>query len=157
MSKHTERIGVVVVGGGAAGLVAAIMAARNGAKVLILEHNEVPGKKILATGNGKCNYTNKVQGVDKYYGQNPAFVAPVFEQFGLEETLQFFKAVSYTHLDVYKRQAYTMLTVLSGILLMVISQKKYKIYGCIMTVALSFAVPSIFYYISSFEINYHQY
>ena len=67
MSKHTERIGVVVVGGGAAGLVAAIMAARNGAKVLILEHNEVPGKKILATGNGKCNYTNKVQGVDKYY------------------------------------------------------------------------------------------
>lgn len=91
MSKHTERIGVVVVGGGAAGLVAAIMAARNGAKVLILEHNEVPGKKILATGNGKCNYTNKVQGVDKYYGQNPAFVAPVFEQFGLEETLQFFK------------------------------------------------------------------
>ena len=91
MNKHTERIGVVVVGGGAAGLVAAIMAARNGAKVLILEHNEVPGKKILATGNGKCNYTNKVQGVDKYYGQNPAFVAPVFEQFGLEETLQFFK------------------------------------------------------------------
>ena len=62
MNKHTERIGVVVVGGGAAGLVAAIMAARNGAKVLILEHNEVPGKKILATGNGKCNYTNKVQG-----------------------------------------------------------------------------------------------
>ena len=54
----------------------------------------------------------------------------------------------------YEYAAYTMLTVLSGILLMVISQKKYKIYGCIMTVALSFAVPSIFYYISSFEINY---
>ncbi len=90
MSKNTERIDIAVVGGGAAGLVAAIMAARGGAKVLILEHNEVPGKKILATGNGKCNYTNKMQGVDKYYGQNPAFVAPVFEQFGLEETLQFF-------------------------------------------------------------------
>lgn len=90
MSKHTERIDIAVVGGGAAGLVAAIMAARAGAKVLILEHNEVLGKKILATGNGKCNYTNKMQGVDKYYGQNPAFVAPVFEQFGLEETLQFF-------------------------------------------------------------------
>lgn len=91
MSKDTERIDVAVIGGGAAGLVAAIMAARNGAKVLILEHNEALGKKILATGNGKCNYTNKVQGVDRYYGQNPAFVAPVLEQFGLKETLAFFE------------------------------------------------------------------
>ena len=57
----------------------------------------------------------------------------------------------------YEYAAYTMLTVLSGILLMVISQKKYKICGCIMTIALSFSVPCIFYYISSFEINYHQY
>ena len=91
MNKDTERIDIIVVGGGAAGLVAAITAARNGAKVLILEHNEVLGKKILATGNGKCNYTNKMQGVDKYYGQNPAFVAPVLEQFGLKETLAFFE------------------------------------------------------------------
>ena len=58
MSKHTEHKGDVVVGVVAHGLVADIIAARNGAQVLILEHNEVPGKKILATGNGKCYYTN---------------------------------------------------------------------------------------------------
>lgn len=72
-------------------MVAAIMAARDGADVTILEHMESLGKKILATGNGKCNYTNQEQGTDKYYGQNPAFVLPVFRQFGLEETILFFK------------------------------------------------------------------
>ena len=47
---------VIVVGGGASGLMAAIHAARAGAHVLILEHMERPGKKLLMTGNGKCNF-----------------------------------------------------------------------------------------------------
>ena len=46
---------VIVVGGGASGLMAAISAAKSGASVCILEHNEKLGKKILATGNGRCN------------------------------------------------------------------------------------------------------
>ena len=46
---------VIVVGGGAAGLMAAIHAARGGARVLVLEHMERPGKKLMMTGNGKCN------------------------------------------------------------------------------------------------------
>ena len=50
---------VIVVGGGASGLVTAIMCAREGKRVLVLEHKKQIGKKILATGNGKCNYTNK--------------------------------------------------------------------------------------------------
>ena len=47
---------VVIIGAGASGLMAAIMAARNGAAVTVLEQNEKPGKKICATGNGKCNF-----------------------------------------------------------------------------------------------------
>lgn len=82
---------VTVVGGGAAGLMAGITAAKCGAKTLILEHMERVGKKILATGNGKCNYTNALQGLSYYRGENPAFVLPVFEQFGLAETLAFFE------------------------------------------------------------------
>ena len=81
---------IIIVGAGAAGMVAAIAAARAGASVLILEHMEMAGKKILATGNGKCNYTNEKQGVEYYYGDNPAFVLPVFGQFGQQETLEFF-------------------------------------------------------------------
>lgn len=86
-----RKFDVIVVGAGASGLVAAISAARKGAKVLILEHMESAGKKILATGNGKCNFTNKKQGIAYYRGKNPAFVLPVMEQFGMPETLKFFE------------------------------------------------------------------
>lgn len=82
---------VIIVGAGASGLTAGIQAARQGAKVLILEHMEKAGKKLLATGNGKCNFTNQKQGIAYYRGKNPAFVLPAFQQFGLAETLQFFR------------------------------------------------------------------
>ncbi len=82
---------VTVIGGGAAGLVAGISAAACGAGTIIVEHMDRVGKKLLATGNGKCNYTNALQGISYYRGENPAFVLPVFEQFGLAETLAFFE------------------------------------------------------------------
>lgn len=72
-------------------MTAAISAARHGAKVIILEHMDRVGKKILSTGNGKCNYTNKKQGLRCYRGENPAFVLPVFKQFSFKETIDFFR------------------------------------------------------------------
>lgn len=88
-----EYFDVIIIGGGAAGLMAAITAARAGAKVIILEHGEKTGKKILSTGNGKCNYTNERQDVSYYRGENPAFVVPVFKQFGFLETVAFFEEI----------------------------------------------------------------
>lgn len=93
---------VIVVGGGAAGLMAAIHAAREGAKVLVLEHMERPGKKLLMTGNGKCNFTNEAlfnfdepQGeaaCEQYYhGTCPAFVLPAIKKFNITSTLNFFE------------------------------------------------------------------
>lgn len=84
---------VTVIGGGAAGLMAAVAAAEKGAKTVVIEHKDRAGKKILMTGNGKCNYTNALQGISYYRGENPAFVLPVFAQFGLEETLSFFQTL----------------------------------------------------------------
>ena len=52
---------VIIVGGGASGLIASVMAARAGARVTVLEQNDKPGKKLSATGNGKCNLTNLSQ------------------------------------------------------------------------------------------------
>lgn len=87
----SRKFDVIVVGAGASGLTAAIQAARKGAHVLILEHMDKAGKKILVTGNGKCNFTNEKQGIAYYNGKNPAFVLPALRQFGFTETLQFFK------------------------------------------------------------------
>ncbi len=71
-------------------MVAAISAARAGAKVAIIEHMDRIGKKILATGNGKCNYTNEDQAMEHYRGDDPSFILPVMEQFGFEQTVSFF-------------------------------------------------------------------
>lgn len=81
---------VLVIGGGASGMAAAIAAAKKGASVTILEHMDRIGKKILSTGNGKCNYTNRRQDLCCYRGENPAFALPVLRQFGFEETVAFF-------------------------------------------------------------------
>ena len=80
---------VIVVGGGAAGLMAAIHAASGGAHTVILDHHEVSGKKILATGNGKCNFTNLMQGESYYRCDTPAFVLHILEQFSAEDTIAF--------------------------------------------------------------------
>ena len=85
-----KKTDVTVIGGGASGLMAAIFAARGGARTQILEHMDRVGKKILSTGNGKCNYTNALQGESYYRGENPAFVMPIFAQFGHKETVELF-------------------------------------------------------------------
>ena len=82
---------IAVIGGGAAGMVAAITAARLGGIVSIIEHKERIGKKILVTGNGKCNYTNVVQEPSCYRGDNPQFAWKALSQFGVGDTLAFFE------------------------------------------------------------------
>ena len=58
---------VVILGGGASGMMAAVAAASAGAKVTIVEHKDRVGKKLLSTGNGKCNFTNASQSADCYH------------------------------------------------------------------------------------------
>ena len=82
---------VIVIGGGASGMMAAITAARKGAKVTILEQNDRLGKKLLSTGNGKCNYTNENQDMSFYHSEHPKRVKKVLDQFSLTKTLAFFR------------------------------------------------------------------
>ena len=65
---------VAIIGGGAAGLMAALTAVKTGTNVTIFEHNKSIGKKILASGNGRCNIINTTAFVSDYFGQNPNFV-----------------------------------------------------------------------------------
>ena len=67
------RFQVIVVGGGAAGLMCAIQAGQRGRSVLVLEHGDRLGRKILISGGGRCNFTNLHAGPENYLSGNPAF------------------------------------------------------------------------------------
>jgi len=82
---------IAVIGAGAAGMTAAISAARNGAKVRIIEKNKRPGKKILITGNGRCNLSNQKLAPWFYHGSGKPLTEKLFLRFGLKETLAFFR------------------------------------------------------------------
>ena len=64
---------VIIIGGGASGLMCAGLAAQSGMGVLLLEHNSKWGRKILASGGGNCNFTNLEVGPGDYQSQNPHF------------------------------------------------------------------------------------
>ena len=83
---------IAVIGGGAAGLFAAIHAARTNKaiKVKVYERMDRVGKKILATGNGRCNFTNKNILIENYHGKNNNFAQYALEKFNNEKTIDFF-------------------------------------------------------------------
>ena len=81
---------IAIIGGGASGIVAAIAARKGGASVTIYEGCERIGRKILATGNGRCNMTNINASSKNYYGEDSSFVKNIIEQFWVEDTLEFF-------------------------------------------------------------------
>jgi predicted Rossmann fold flavoprotein len=86
-----HRPSVSIIGGGASGMMAAISAARAGAEVTLFERMPRVGKKILATGNGRCNLTNAHCPVSRYHGGNDAFIGAVLGQFTVDDTLAFFE------------------------------------------------------------------
>jgi len=82
---------VAIIGAGPSGIMAAIVAKNNGANVILVEKNDVIGRKILATGNGRCNITNKFTKVENYHGSNPEFVRSVISSFDQHKTIKFFE------------------------------------------------------------------
>lgn len=81
---------VLIIGGGASGMAAAVSAARHGAAVTVMEKKEMPGKKILSTGNGRCNLTNMDMKAVYFRGGNREAIERVLASFGAEDTLRFF-------------------------------------------------------------------
>lgn len=81
---------VVIAGAGASGMMAAVSAAAEGAHVILLEHKDRIGKKILSTGNGRCNFTNICQEPICYHSDNPGFPWKIIEKFGAQDVISFF-------------------------------------------------------------------
>ncbi len=84
---------LIIVGGGASGLMAGIVAGRRGKKVLILEKLSSVGKKILATGNGRCNLTNRDLNFSHFHSENRDFFKYALESFNYQKTISFFKNI----------------------------------------------------------------
>jgi len=78
-----------IIGGGASGLICAIFCAKGGVDVELFEQNQKCAKKILVSGNGRCNITNKNLSSNDYFSQNPSFVEFVLKEFGFNEFEKF--------------------------------------------------------------------
>ena len=82
-----------IIGGGASGLMAAITAAKEGAEVTLLEHKDKVGKKILMTGNGKCNLTNIHMSSDYYYSNDKDYAMSILNQISPHQMIDFFQTL----------------------------------------------------------------
>lgn len=116
---HTEW-DVAVIGGGASGLAAACAAGQQGAKTVILERGDRVGRKLLATGNGKCNLSNTAAGnPDCYFSENRDFIGRVLVHCSPDQVLRFFRSIglltrtdSEGRMYPYSEQASAVLDVL---------------------------------------------
>jgi len=84
---------MIIVGGGASGLMASISASRAGTKVTILEQNSKIGRKISISGNGMCNISNRYISPNRFYSSNPQFIVDFLDGYGFEEVEKFFISI----------------------------------------------------------------
>lgn len=93
--KKEIQADVVVVGGGPAGMMAAITAAKGGVSVVLVEKNKTLGKKLLITGGGRCNVTNATfdnRELAQKYGKKGKFLLSPFSKYGSQDTIDFFES-----------------------------------------------------------------
>ena len=89
----SQNISVAIIGAGASGLMSALLCAKKGLKVDIFEQNEKCGKKILVSGNGRCNISNKNLKPSDYFSNNPSFIEYSLEQFGFSKFEKFINSL----------------------------------------------------------------
>ena len=100
---------VVVIGGGASGIMAALTAAEDKEnKVLLLERQQRIGRKLLATGNGRCNLTNTGAAAENYHGENPEFALPALNAYSPQDTLDFFHRLGLMTVEEYGGRVYPL-------------------------------------------------
>ena len=85
--ERSQKFDALILGAGAAGLMCAAQAARHGARVAVLERSEKPGKKILISGGGRCNFTNLSCGPQNFLSDNPDFCRSALARFTPQDLL----------------------------------------------------------------------
>src|ERR1700710_886008 len=81
MTRATEAFDVIILGAGAAGLMCALTAGQRGRRVLLLDHADKVGAKILISGGGRCNFTNLHSSADRFLSENPDFCRSALDRY----------------------------------------------------------------------------
>ena len=99
---------MIIIGAGAAGLVAAITAAKAGHTVQLLEQNSKVGKKILVSGNGKCNISNRYIAVNRFHSKNPAFIEKRLSGYDFTVVKDFFTTIGLELIEGQEGKVFPM-------------------------------------------------
>ena len=100
---------IIIIGGGASGMMAALTAAElPGTRVVLFERQQRVGRKLLATGNGRCNLTNTGAALPNYHGENPDFAAPALAAFPPEAALDFFRSLGLVTVEEHGGRVYPL-------------------------------------------------
>ena len=100
---------VIIIGAGASGMMAALTAReQNNNRVILLERQQRVGRKLLATGNGRCNLTNTGASIEHYHGENRDFAAPALEAFPPVAALDFFHGLGLVTVEEYGGRVYPL-------------------------------------------------
>ncbi|MDD3343282.1 MAG: NAD(P)/FAD-dependent oxidoreductase [Sulfurospirillaceae bacterium] len=99
---------LAIIGAGASGLVAAIEAAKRGLHVSVFEKNTKLGRKILATGNGRCNITNQTISAEHYHSTQPRFINAALSRFGSAKCVNYFRELGLEVREGEKGRLYPM-------------------------------------------------
>ena len=87
ISPRSDKYDAIVLGAGGAGLMCAAVAGQRGRRVLLLDHADAPGKKILISGGGRCNFTNLGAAPDRYLSANPHFAKSALRRYTAHDFL----------------------------------------------------------------------
>lgn len=89
----------LIIGAGAAGLMAALVAARRGRRPIVIDRNPKPGRKLAATGNGRGNYTNAIINAERYHSSTPGALKQIFAGHGSEWAIKLFAELGITPVE----------------------------------------------------------
>ena len=100
---------IIIIGAGASGMMAALTAAEvPDRKVILLERQQRAGRKLLATGNGRCNLTNTGATIENYHGESRDFAAPALDDFPPQAVLDFFHDLGLVTVEEYGGRIYPL-------------------------------------------------
>lgn len=99
---------VLIIGAGASGMAAGVMAASLGHEVIIAERQARVGRKLMATGNGRCNLTNVGAGISNYHGADPDFIRPALNLYPPEAILDWFLSLGLLTVTEYGGRVYPL-------------------------------------------------